>query len=133
MEFTEVMDNVARGFEVVGVAFLIVGGGYAFIASFRDSRMGGDFYTLMRQRFGRALLLGLEVLVAADIIKTVAVDSTLRSVLTLGVLVVVRVLLSFSLDIEIDGVVPWRRLAAGSRRASTRPDDPESGSPERPA
>ena len=77
----------------------------------------------MRRRFGRALLLGLEVLVAADIIKTVAVDTTLQSVLTLAVLVAVRVILSFSLDVEIDGVVPWRRLAASARVSKKDPSD----------
>jgi uncharacterized membrane protein len=73
----------------------------------------------MRRRFGRALLLGLEILVAADIIKTVAVETTLESVVTLAVLVLVRVVLSFSLDVEIDGVVPWRRLPTSGRRGGS--------------
>ena len=75
-----------------------------------------------RVEFGHTLLLGLEILVAADIVKTVAVDTTLDSVLILGVLVLVRTLLSLSLDAEIDGVLPWRRRAlecAESDRAST--------------
>ena len=55
------------------------------------------------------MLLGLEVLVAADIIKTVTVDTSLESVVVLGLLVLVRVILSFSLDVEIDGMLPWRR------------------------
>ena len=62
------------------------------------------------------------MLVAADIIKTVAVETTIESVLSLGILVVVRVLLSFSLDIEIDGVPPWRRLMVSSRGASRGED-----------
>lgn len=121
MEFTEVMDVIVRTFEAIGVATIVIGCAYAFVASFRESLAGQDFYSVMRRRFGRALLLGLEILVAADIIKTVAVDTSLESVLTLGVLVLVRVLLSFSLDIEIDGVVPWRRLARGAARPGPTP------------
>ena len=118
------MDAIARGFEAVGVAVLVLGGAHALFICTRDSRAGlGEFYPLMRRRFGRALLLGLEVLVAADIIKTVAVDTTLQSVLTLAVLVSVRVILSFSLDVEIDGVVPWRRLAASARVSKEDPSD----------
>jgi uncharacterized membrane protein len=114
--FTELMDVIARAFEAVGVLTLIIGGLHAFVFSWREGRSGTGFYPVMRQRFGRTLLLGLEILVAADIIKTVAVETTLESVTTLAVLVVVRVLLSFSLDVEIDGVVPWRRLATSGRR-----------------
>jgi uncharacterized membrane protein len=123
VDFTEAMDKVAMAFEVVGVGVLVVGGVIAFVLSFRGWRAGQEFYPVMRRNFGRGLLLGLEVLVAADIIKTVAVDATLESVLALGVLVVVRVLLSFSLDIEIDGVPPWRRLMASSRVRQTPGED----------
>ena len=119
MDFKEAMDKVAMAFELVGVGVLVVGGVIAFALSFRDWQAGREFYPVMRRHFGRALLLGLEVLVAADIIKTVAVEATLESVLSLGVLVVVRVLLSFSLDIEIDGVPPWRRLMVSSRGPQT--------------
>ena len=115
------MDVIAKTFEAIGVATIVVGCAYAFVASFRDGLAGKDFYSVMRRRFGRALLLGLEVLVAADIIKTVAVDTSLESVLTLGILVLVRVILSFSLDIEIDGVVPWRRLARNGGRPGPTP------------
>ena len=72
---------------------------------------GTSYYEDARRDFGRPLLLGLEVLVAGDIIATVTVDRSLESVITLGILVLVRVLLSFSLDIEIDGMLPWRREA----------------------
>ena len=122
MDFKETMDKVAMAFEVVGVAVLVVGGVIAFALSFREWRAGREFYPVMRRIFGRALLLGLEVLVAADIIKTVAVETTLESVLALGVLVAVRVLLSFSLDIEIDGVPPWRRMMLSSRGPSPGED-----------
>ena len=122
MDFKEAMDKVAMAFEIVGVGVLIAGGVIAFALSFREWRAGREFYPVMRRNFGRALLLGLEVLVAADIIKTVAVETTLESVLSLGILVVVRVLLSFSLDIEIDGVPPWRRMMVSSRGRSAGED-----------
>ena len=68
-------------------------------------------YTALRHNLGRTILLGLEVLIVADIILTVAIDQTLESAATLGLIVLVRTFLSFSLDIEMDGVVPWRRHA----------------------
>ena len=64
----------------------------------------------MRRAFGRPPILGLEVLVAADIIKTITVEATFESVAVLGILVAVRIALSFSLDIEVDGMLPWRRV-----------------------
>ncbi len=118
MDFTEAMEVVAQAFEVAGVAILIVGAVFTAVRAVSERGTGTDTYDSMRRRFGRTLLLGLEVLVAADIVKTVAVESTLDSVLVLAVLVVVRTVLSLSLDAEIDGVAPWRRaeLRARSRR-----------------
>jgi hypothetical protein len=69
----------------------------------------------LRETFGGALLLGLEILVAADLIRTVAVSPTLQSVTVLALIVLIRTFLSFSLQIEIDGVPPWRRaLTSGA-------------------
>jgi uncharacterized membrane protein len=115
MDVLETMDAVAVGFEVVGVAILIVGAVYTAVRAVVERGSGSDTYESMRRRFGRTLLLGLEVLVAADIVKTVAVESTLDSVLVLAVLVVVRTVLSLSLDAEIDGVAPWRRAELQAR------------------
>ena len=109
MDFEEVMDLVARTFEVAGVTILVVGAIAAVVRAVTKRSKGREFYKSVRTDFGHTLLLGLEVLVAADIVKTVAVDSTLESVAILGILVVVRTLLSISLDAEIDGVWPWRR------------------------
>jgi uncharacterized membrane protein len=67
----------------------------------------------VRQAIGRAILLGLEVLIIADIVLTITVDTTLESALTLGLVVLVRTFLSFSLEIELEGTLPWRR--AGNR------------------
>ena len=64
---------------------------------------------------GRAILLGLEILIIADIVRTITIDPTLESAFTLGVIVLVRTFLSFSLEIELEGVVPWRRGSAKPR------------------
>ena len=112
MSYTTFMDYVTRGFELVGVAVLVVGfvAGFvrALVARLRTGTSEG-VYVMIRSYFGRSILLGLEVLVAADLIRTVAVEPTMENVLVLGLIVLIRTFLSFSLEIEIDGVVPWRR------------------------
>ena len=109
MDFEEAMDLVARAFEVLGVGILVLGALGSIVRAVTRRESGRKLYRSVRTDFGHTLLLGLEVLVAADIVKTVAVDSTLESVAILGILVLVRTLLSISLDAEIDGVWPWRR------------------------
>ncbi len=110
MEYGTFMEDLARGFEIIGVLIITIGGAYGLVAAvFVRSQGRRTFYNTARAGFGHPLLLGLEVLVAADIIETVTVDRTLESVTTLGILVLIRVVLSFALDIEIDGFYPWRR------------------------
>ena len=121
MAFEHTMEVVAQAFEVVGVAILILGAVYTAARAVAERGQGTDTYESMRRRFGRTLLLGLEVLVAADIVKTVAVESTIDSVLVLAVLVVVRTVLSLSLDAEIDGVAPWRRAELEARTPGDGP------------
>jgi uncharacterized membrane protein len=104
------MENIALIFEAVGVAIIAVGGVVALVRGVRDFGQFDRFFEDVRRGFGRPLILGLEVLVAADIIKTITVDPSLESVAVLGILVAVRIALSFSLDIEVDGVAPWHRL-----------------------
>ncbi|HEV8401753.1 MAG TPA: DUF1622 domain-containing protein, partial [Candidatus Limnocylindrales bacterium] len=104
-----------RLFEAAGVGILIGGGIVSVIAYGSDLAHGVRrqvAYTGLRHNLGRTILLGLEVLIVADIILTVAIDQTLESAATLGLIVLVRTFLSFSLDIEMDGVVPWRRRAS---------------------
>lgn len=117
--FEEVMENVVRGFEVAGVGVLVIGSVLAFggfvIDMFR--RPFDQAYEGVRQGVGRAILLGLEILIIADIVQTITIDPTLESVITLGVLVLVRTFLSFSLEIELEGVVPWRRGSAKPDRS----------------
>lgn len=122
MTFTEAMDRVAQGFEAFGVTVLILGlvWSLAFAAiAWRRSGSGRAGYQALRETFGGVLLLGLEILVAADLIRTVAVAPTLENVGVLGLIVLIRTFLSFSLEIEIEGVPPWRRaLASGASRVA---------------
>jgi uncharacterized membrane protein len=123
--FTSVMDHVAQGFEALGAAVLVVGIGWAFVlavVTWRRSGQAAQGYLALRTAFGGTLLLGLEILVAADLVRTIAVAPTLDNVLVLGLIVVIRTVLSFSLETEIEGVVPWRRAqmsgVGGIRQAS---------------
>jgi len=111
--FSEVMEKVTRGFETLGVAILVIGIAVAFLRALLDLRGEGAHraYSRLRQDMGRSILLGLEVLIAADLVRTVTIDPTLESAIFLGVIVLVRTFLSFSLEIELDGVVPWRKKA----------------------
>ena len=132
--FNGLMDHVAQGFEALGGAILLVGVIWSFVLAAVATRRHGwsaQAYLVLRQAFGGTLLLGLEVLVAADLIRTVAVAPTLQNVYVLGLIVVIRTFLSFSLETEIEGVAPWRRGAlmggAGTiRRAAATALKPET-------
>ena len=131
--FTPLMDHIAEGFEALGAAILVVGVIWSFVLAAVTARRFGwsaRAYLVLRQAFGGTLLFGLEVLVAADLIRTVAVSPTLDSVLVLGLIVVIRTFLSFSLETEIEGVAPWRRALMGGagtiRRAATTALKPET-------
>jgi uncharacterized membrane protein len=117
------MDHVAQGFEALGALILVIGVLSSFVLAGLAWRPPGSprqAYTVLRQAFGGTLLLALEVLVAADLIRTVAVSPTLDNVLVLGLIVLIRTFLSFSLEIEIDGVVPWRRAVASGATTVAR-------------
>jgi uncharacterized membrane protein len=117
LDYQQVMDRIVKLFEIVGVAILVVGSVLAFV-SYARQLLGGvarlDAFLALRATLGRAILLGLEVLVVADIVRTIVVTPTLDSALSLGLIVVVRIALSFAIDVEIDGVAPWRRQARGA-------------------
>ena len=121
MQFEESMEHVVRAFEVVGVAILAVGSIVAIlgagVAVWRGERLRA--YEKARHDIGRAILLGLEVLIIADIVLTITIHPTLESALALGLIVVVRTFLSFSLEIELDGVVPWRKRRIEVERTET--------------
>jgi uncharacterized membrane protein len=112
------MEAVVIGFEIAGVAVLAIGSLLAVVLAVAGYLRGvrGSVYEETRQGVGRSILLGLEILIIADIVQTITIDPTLESAATLGIIVVVRVLLSFSLEIELEGVLPWRRgRPAGER------------------
>jgi uncharacterized membrane protein len=116
--FEEVMERVVKGFEVVGVAVLIVGSLLAFARGAVSAARGRgeEAFESLRQGIGRAILLGLEILIIADIVRTITIDQTLQNALTLGVVVLVRTFLSFSLEIELEGIVPWRRRSVAGEK-----------------
>jgi uncharacterized membrane protein len=114
------MEDISRAFEWIAVAVLIVAFSLAVLGVLRDlahSTAAIITYRRGREIFGRGLLISLEILVAADLIRTVAVEPTLSNVGVLGLIVVVRTLLVFALDVEIDGVLPWRKRALGATDA----------------
>jgi uncharacterized membrane protein len=105
-------ETVAVAFEVIGVAVMVLGFVVALgiaIASWVRSRDGRTAFLALRDSFGLVILLGLEVLVAADLVRTVTSTPSLTNALVLAVIVFIRTVLSFSLQIEIEGVVPWKR------------------------
>ena len=123
--FTTAMGHVAQAFEALGAVVLTLGALWSIVLAviaWRRTGIARRGYDALRAAFGGTLLLGLEVLVAADLIRTVAVAPTLGNVLVLGLIVLIRTFLSFSLETEIEGVPPWRRTAsgAGTIRRATR-------------
>lgn len=110
MEFGEIISRAGEVVDVIGVIAIVVGVAYALIdAALRGLRRLSPIYTRFRRVLGRAILLGLELLVAADIIKTVAVTPTLESVGVLAIIVLIRTFLSWSLELEISGRWPWQK------------------------
>jgi uncharacterized membrane protein len=117
------MENISRAFEWIAVAVLISAFVLALGSVARDLLRGTPGETTYRHGravLGRGILVGLEVLVAADLIRTVAVEPTLENVGVLGIIVLIRTVLSFSLDVEIDGVLPWRRNVSPQQSRSDR-------------
>ena len=107
----EWIDFAALVIEVLAVVIIVSA---IFVAMFRYTMRGliqkkyDDAYRTLKVHLGKALLLGLEILVAADIIRTVALEATLQSVLVLGLLVLIRTFLSWALVVEIEGRWPWQ-------------------------
>jgi len=111
--FRYIMEIVGTGMDGVGV-LIVVSGAIMATARLVLHRMHstGNYYSLYRQDVGRAILLGLEFLIAGDIIRTVVVAPTLQNVLVLGLIVLIRTFLSLSLQLEIEGKLPWRSEVA---------------------
>ena len=115
---THLMEDISRVVDWLAVAVILIAllatvAGVVLMLSRGASARA--IYLRGREILGRGILIGLEVLVAADLIRTVAVQPTVRNVSVLGLIVLVRVVLSFAIDVEIDGVLPWRKREVDAR------------------
>ena len=114
-DFAATAHAVTRAFEIAGISVIVLGSLAATLLFLRGA-LADRFevaYHRYRSHLGRAILLGLELMVAADIISTVAVEPTFRSLGVLGLIVVIRTFLSFSLEVEINGHWPWQESRSG--------------------
>lgn len=113
MSYNEVIEHIGRAVDGAGVAVIAVGAVIAGVmACYRLIIRDTDIYRRFRQRLGQTILLGLELLVAGDIVRTVAAQPDLRSLAILGGIVLIRTFLSFSLEVEISGRWPWQKRPA---------------------
>ncbi len=111
----EAVQWVTRIVEILGILIILVGAVIALARFLLALDKTDDRIACLRSNLGRAILLGLEFLVAADIVHTVAIDPTLDSLAVLAGIVLIRTFLSFSLEVEIEGRWPWQR---GAEQAS---------------
>lgn len=134
MELSSFYGTVTSIFEVIGVLVIIVGMLLAVLFSVTSLVRGQGGRTalqVLRNVFGGGILLGLEIFVAADLVRTITEEPTLNNALSLLVIVVVRTLLSWTIQIEMDGVLPWKRalfesgalVAARGVKTATQPTE----------
>jgi uncharacterized membrane protein len=110
MVFNDVVEKIGMTIDAAGVVVIVTGAAIAFVvAGVRLTVHQSDVYGRFRQQLGRAILLGLELLVAGDIVRTVATSPTLTGVAILAAIVLVRTFLSFSLEVETTGRWPWQK------------------------
>ncbi|WP_104053264.1 MULTISPECIES: DUF1622 domain-containing protein [unclassified Arthrobacter] len=111
MEFKGIIEAAGELVDLAGVAVIIVGAVLATVSVVRTllRRTGRPVYEAYRQQLGRSILLGLELLVAADIIRTVAVTPTFESLGVLALIVLIRTFLSYTLQLEVTGRLPWQQ------------------------
>lgn len=134
MELPEIIEAAGRYMDVAGVAVMVIGAVVSIPMALRGFRPRGQpagsepisVYRSYRQLLGRSILLGLELLVAADIIRTVAVAPTYESVGVLAIIVLIRTFLSFSLELEITGRWPWQQLPEGGASEKAPPLNQQS-------
>jgi uncharacterized membrane protein len=110
-DFKNTVDSVSKVIDGAGVLVIVIGllvATSAFVLAQKDRGQAQVAYRVYRQQVGKSILLGLEILVAADIIRTVAVSPTFSGVGVLAILVAVRTFLSFALDVELTGKWPWQ-------------------------
>jgi uncharacterized membrane protein len=105
-------ERATQAFEVLGVSSMVVGFVFAFalaVVTWKRTGDGARAFKTLRDSLGGAILLGLELLVAADIVKTVTSTPSLTDAAVLGMIVLIRTVLSITIEIEVDGVAPWRK------------------------
>lgn len=107
---TYLIEIVSQVIEIIGISIVFFGA-LLSLGRFLLKKQGENFrsFKIVREELGRAILLGLEFLVAADIIATVVFDASLENILNLGLIVLIRTFLSFALEIEIEGKLPWKQ------------------------
>jgi uncharacterized membrane protein len=116
---------VGLGIEILAAMIIVVGLVWSTVLFLRR-RAAEEVYDIYKIRIGRSLLLGLEVVVAADIVKTIAVEPTLMSLAVLAGLVLIRTFLSWTLVLEIEGRWPWQRYDRRRTPATDMTSDPAS-------
>jgi uncharacterized membrane protein len=129
VSYDDFISGVVKTVEGVGAAILVLGGLgvlVAYVIAALGDQPHAEAYQTLRRNLGRVILLGLEVLIIGDIVRTIIVDPTIESVAVLGMIVVIRIVLSFSLEVEIDGTWPWSRwrLAGAAQPAPGDGDAP---------
>ncbi|MDR2987225.1 MAG: DUF1622 domain-containing protein [Nocardiopsaceae bacterium] len=116
MVYNDIIENTGMAIDAAGVAVIVVGAVIAFVVCAGGLfRREHDVYRHFRQQLGQTILLGLELLVAGDIVRTVAASPTLTSVAILAAIVAIRTFLSFSLEVEISGRWPWQKHDTATR------------------
>jgi uncharacterized membrane protein len=110
MKFTEVISVAGYAIETVGVLVIVAGSVVASIAFLRTFRglPEGVAYRTYRRQLGRSIILGLEFLIAGDIIRTVVAAGTLENLAALGLIILIRSFLSLTLHLEVEGRWPWQ-------------------------
>ncbi|MEQ8483450.1 MAG: DUF1622 domain-containing protein [Pseudomonadales bacterium] len=119
MQFSEAISLAGYAIEAIGVLVIIVGStisSWRFLGTFRGSPEG-EAYRVFRRQLGRSIILGLEFLIAGDIIRTVVVADTLINVAILGLIILIRTFLSVTLHLEVEGRWPWQERTAAGRCA----------------
>ena len=110
MAFNDAIETTGMAIDAAGVAVIVTGAAIAFVAAaVRLSRRESDVYRRFRQQLGQTILLGLELFVAGDIVRTVAASPSLTGVAVLAAIVLIRTFLSFSLEVETTGRWPWQQ------------------------
>jgi len=107
--FQKIMEVIGTVVDGIGVCIVVGGALYSLVMFIAEKHPQTERYTLFRQHVGKSILLGLEFLVAGDIIRTVVVAPTLQNVIVLSIIVIIRTFLSLTLELELEGRWPWQK------------------------